>query len=312
MTEITPINEEKKFLSILKLIISPFRLMHFLPVMTVTTMIGILTYFSLGGFTPIGPFILMVLTVFFQQAFVGIHNDYYDYQQDLSYNKSKAITDGWVTAKTTFWLSVAFFAIFSGLSFGLGYYANIVGSIKIGYWSVLYLQGINLICLSYNFFLKNTPFSFVPYLILFPTAPFFVWVNYEDFAIFDWSQLWICAVMFFAAIIGHLANQVPDFEHDSKFNNRNTAVFIGKKASTIIYVISSFLSQLIIIIPYALYYQRLNYIVFIVIMILSTLAGLTALFMLWRNKWETNNLVFNLFTGHIGINAIGIVILLNI
>lgn len=307
MTEITPIEEkeEKKFLSIAKLIISPFRLMHFLPVMTVTTMIGLLTYFSIG-FLPIGPFITMVLSVFFQQAFVGIHNDYYDHQQDMSYNKSKAITDGWVSAKTAFWFSIATYIIFSGLSFGLGYYSN------IGFWSVLYLQGINLICLSYNFLLKNTPFSIAPYLILFPTAPFFVWVNFEDFAVFDWSKTWICAVMFFAAIIGHIANEVPDYEFDVKYNKKNTAVFFGKKASTIIYVISSFLSQLIITIPYALYFQQLNYIAFIVIMSLSTLAGLGALGMLWRNKWETNNLVFNMFTGHIGINAIGIVILLSI
>ena len=311
MTEITPIEEkeEKKFLSILKLIISPFRLMHALPVMTVTTMIGVLTYFSLDGFAvenSVGKFVMIMLSVFFQQAFVGIHNDYYDHQQDISYNKSKAISDGWVSAKTAFWFSVAFFIIFSGLSFGMGYYSN------IGYWSVLYLQGINLICLAYNFFLKNTPFSIVPYLILFPTAPFFVWANFENFAVFEWNKIWICAVMFFAAIIGHIANEVPDLDYDVKYNKRNTAVFLGKKTSTIIYVISSFLSQLIIIIPYALYYQQLNYIVFIVVMSLSTLAGLTALFMLWRNKWETNNLVFNLFTGHIGINAIGIVLLLSI
>ncbi|MHA1737224.1 MAG: UbiA family prenyltransferase [Candidatus Heimdallarchaeota archaeon] len=308
MTEITPI-EEKKFLSILKLIISPFRLMHALPVMTVTTMIGFLAYFSLDGLTAdraIGSFITLILAVFFQQAFVGIHNDYYDHQQDISYNKSKAISDGWVSAKTAFWFSVAFFIIFSGLSFGMGYYS------RIGYWSVLYLQGINLICLTYNFFLKNTPFSIVPYLILFPTAPFFVWVNFEDFAVFEWNKLWICAVMFFAAIIGHIANEVPDLEYDMKYNKKNTAVFFGEKTSTIIYVISSFLSQLIIIIPYALYYQQLNYIVFIVVMSLSTLAGLGALGMLWKNKWKTNNLVFNLFTGHIGINAIGIVILLSI
>ncbi|MHA1125728.1 MAG: UbiA family prenyltransferase [Candidatus Heimdallarchaeota archaeon] len=308
MTEIAPIEEkeEKNFLSIAKLIISPFRLMHALPVMTVTTMVGILTYFTLGGFTPIGSFILMVLSVFFQQAFVGIHNDYYDHQQDISYKKSKAIADGWVSAKLAFWFSVAFYIIFSGLSFGLGYYSN------IGYWTVLYLQGINLICLTYNFFLKNTPFSIVPYLILFPIAPFFVWINFADFVGFDWSQLWICAVLFFAAIIGHIANEVPDYEFDVKYNKRNTAVFFGKKASTIIYVISSFLSQLIVIIPFTLYYQQLNYIVFIVLMSMSTLVGLTALAMLWRNKWETNDLVFNLFTGHIAINAIGIIILLNI
>jgi len=305
MTEITIIEKEPKTIaSILKLIISPFRLMHALPVMTVTIMVGVLTYFSLGGFTPIGPFIMIVISVFFQQAFVGIHNDYFDHQQDISYKKRKAIADGWVSAKTAFWFSIAFYVIFSGLSFGLGHYA------RIGYWIVLYLQGINLLCLLYNFFLKNTPFSIVPYLIAFPTAPFFVWLCFEDFAVFNWNKLWYIAVLICAAIVGHLANEIPDYDYDIQYKKRNTAVVLGKKASTIIYVIASFLSQLVIIIPYVLY--SLNDLAFIIIMSLSTLTGLTALGFLVKNKWNTDTFTFNLFTGHIGINTLGIIFLFNV
>lgn len=47
-------------------------------------------------------------------------------------------------------------------------------------------------------------------------------------------------------------------------------------------------------------------------MSLSTLTGLTALGFLVKNKWNTDTFTFNLFTGHIGINTLGIIILFNV
>lgn len=292
--------EEKKF-TFFKQVLGAIRIIHILPVFAVTTIIGVLTYFSLGGFKPKGAFILMVLTVFFQEAFVGGQNDYLDHEMDKLYGKNKAIPKGLIDRDAAFWVIIANYFIFTGLSFGLGFYVN------IGYLVVLYIQAANFICMIYNFIAKDTPFSLIPFLIAFPAAPILVWLCFGGF---DLIHLWYIPMIFFIGVSGHIANELPDFEMDKENNIRNFVVFIGKKTATIIYLIVALFTEVMVIVPYFIY--ELNRVVFLIIMGISTVIGISSIFVLWKEKWKTTELVFGFFTAFLGANAIGLIVLLNV
>ncbi|NHJ40058.1 MAG: hypothetical protein FK731_08495 [Asgard group archaeon] len=293
-------NQEEKEFTFIKQVLGAIRIMHILPVFAVTTIIGVLTYFSLGGFNPKGAFILMVLTVFFQEAFVGGQNDYLDHEMDKLYGKNKAIPKGLIDRDAAFWVIVANYFIFTGLSIGLGYYVD------IGYWVVLYIQAVNFICMIYNFIAKDTPFSLIPFLIGFPAVPILVWLCFGGFNLI---HLWYIPMMLFISISGHIANELPDYEKDKENNNNNFVVLLGKKISTIIYLIVAILSEVIVIVPYLIH--NLNQVVFLIIMISSSFIGIVSIFVLWLEKWNTTEIAFGFFTAFLGANAIGLIILLN-
>lgn len=297
---------------ILKGFIGAFRLMHFLPVITVTTIgtcVAILTlkgtssfsdFFQdiLSGTINIIPLIFLMLTIFFQEAFCGIQNDYIDREVDSKYNKNKAIPDGWVSATFAFWFGIVCFVLFTGFSVGVGFWSI------TNFWGILFVQGANLTGVFYNLYAKHKPISIVPYMLGFPLIPTYVWITLGGF---EYKYLWMLPIMFIVSFPAHIANELPDFEKDLEHGNRNFAVFLGKKLSTIVYWISILLIEVIIVIVYFLY--DLNTWVFTGTIVLSLLIGLTAFIVMWKKNWETDTLVFNIVTACIGIEVIGFFIM---
>lgn len=295
------IQTQKTPSTVIKSIIGAIRLIHIVPVLTITIIVSILAYFSLDGVSPIGAFILTVLIAFFQEGFIGIQNDFLDREDDKLYNKRKALVEGWIQPKTAFWLMIVFYIIFTGLSFGLGFYA------VIGYWIVLVLQGINLLCMLYNFIFKNTPFSLIPYLICFPLAPVYVWLALGGFEL---VHLWYIPIIIFTAIAGHLANELPDLKKDKKFGKKNFAVFIGEKNSIIICWIFSFLALVNLLLLYFLYEVILWF--FWVIFTIALLFLAIAFFLLWSKKWKIDVIIFDVLTSYLGFNILGVLFILNL
>lgn len=306
MSELTgEVNNQFKFL---KGFIGAFRLMHFLPVITTTTIGMVVTLITLkgdlsfsellsnlvSGVIPFVPVIFLTLTLFFQQAFCGIQNDYIDREIDSLYNKRKTITDGWVTPEFAFWWGITCFILFTGFSIGVGFWA------KIGFWSILYVQAANLIGIFYNLYAKHKPISIIPYMIGFPLIPIYVWTTFGGFKI---EHLWIIPLLILVSYPAHIANEIPDYEMDLKYNKNNFAVFLGKKPATIIYWIGILLIEIEILVVYLLY--NFNTWIFASVIILSLSVGIITFVMLWKRKWHTDLLIFNLVTGCIGIEVIG-------
>lgn len=288
-------------ISLMKKIIGSFRLIHFIPVLAITIIVAILSYFSLDGIKPIGAFILTVLTAFFQEGFIGIQNDYLDKESDKLYNKRKTLVQGWLQPKTAFWLMIIFYIIFTGLSFGLGIYA------VIGFWIVLVLQGINLLGMLYNFILKNTPFSLIPYIICFPLAPVYVWLTLGGFELI---HLWYIPIILFAAIAGHLANELPDLENDQKFGRKNSVVIIGERNALIVCWICCVLALGNLILLFFLFEIFLW--LFLTILCFSVLFLAIALLLLRNKKWKSHIVIFDLITVYLGIIIIGVIFVLNL
>ncbi|MBN1329838.1 MAG: UbiA family prenyltransferase [Candidatus Heimdallarchaeota archaeon] len=295
--------------------IGAFRLMHFLPVVTVTiigSFIAILTLKGSGTFSqlfqdfssgiiPISLIVFFVLTIFFQEAFCGIQNDYIDRDVDRLYNKSKALTDGWVTETFTFWFGIACFILFTMFSFLVG-----IWSIT-GYWGVLFIQGANLIGIFYNLYAKNRPISILPYIVGFPLIPVYTWITFGGF---EYRQLWMIPILIFVSLPAHIANELPDLELDIKHNKHNFSVFLGKKISTILYWLGIVLIEVTITIVYIIY--NLSIWVFLTTISASMLLALVTFILLWKREWKTDLLIFNMVTMCIGVQVLGFFIMLGI
>ncbi|NHJ48438.1 MAG: hypothetical protein FK733_11700 [Asgard group archaeon] len=314
MSSITPIEDKKRF-NLFKVFIGSFRLMHFLQVSTVTTIgtvIAILILKGSGtwselfqnfsnGTISIAALIFFILTIFFQEAFCGVQNDYVDREIDQLYDKRRAIPDGWVSPKYAFGFGIFCFILFTAFSFVVGIWAN------TSYWGVLFIQGANLIGIFYNLYAKHRPFSIVPYFFGFPLIPAYVWLTFGGF---DPKYLWSIGLLILVSFPAHIANELPDFDKDVEHNKRNFAVFLGKKLSTIIYWLGILLIEILITIVYIIY--SLNMIAYILTITLSLAVGLVAFLLMWKNNWETNFFIFNIITVCIGIETLGFFIMLGI
>ena len=295
--------------------IGAFRLMHFLPVLTTTTIGLVVTLITLkgdltfteffdnilSGLIPIFPIIYLVLTIFFQQGFLGIQNDYIDREIDSLYNKNKTLTDGWLTPKFAFWWGIVCYLLFTGFSIAVGFWA------EIGFWTIAYVQGANLIGIFYNLYAKHKPFSILPYMFGFPLIPIYVWTTFGGFKL---DHLWIIPLLVLVSFPAHIANEIPDFEMDMKYENKNFAVFLGKKLATVIYWLGIILIEIELVVVYILY--NLNTWVFVSVSGLSIIMGILAFILLWKRDWHTDLLIFNIVTICIGIEVIGFFILFTV
>ena len=309
------INQQKDRFKFVKGFVSSFRLMHILPVMTVTTIGAFIAILILKGTGTFAEFfqnittdeilllVFFILTLFFQEGFLGIQNDYIDREIDAEYNKSKTIPDGWVSPTFAFWWGIVCYLLFTGFSAAVGIWA------EIGFWIIPFVQGATLTGIFYNLYAKHRPISIVPYMLGFPMIPVFAWLSF-GFDNFELWHLWMLPVMFLTSFPAHIANELPDFEHDIEHEKRNFAVFLGYKLATIVYWIGIILLEVILLIVFLLY--DLNLIAFIITLSLSILIGFSAVFFLWRNEWKTNAFIFNIVTSCIGVIVLGFYIIIGL
>ncbi|MBD3190588.1 MAG: hypothetical protein GF308_08085 [Candidatus Heimdallarchaeota archaeon] len=299
LTETTNYRGQKRDFVVLKWLLGAFRLIHVLPVFCITSIATLLAYYNLEPLGSLTPIILFILTVFFEAAFLGVQNDYLDRDLDRLYEKRKAIADGWIPVQAAFWLAVFCYLALTACSIGLGYYA------KIGYWVVLFVQGVTLLGMIYNYYAKHTPFSIVPLIIAFPLIPVFVWLCFGGFTL---RSLWFIPMIIFVAFSGHVANELPDYEKDKEFGKRNFTVFFGKKRAIILCWAAALLAQLLVILAFIFYPLYLW--AFIGIMGLNSLLIMMTIVILWKRRGSINVVIFDLITAYLGINIVGLIVIL--
>ncbi|MCG3252662.1 MAG: UbiA family prenyltransferase [Candidatus Heimdallarchaeota archaeon] len=309
------VNQKENRFKFVKGFVGLFRLMHILPVMTVTTIgifIAILILKGTGTFAELFQnitineilmLIFFILTIFFQEGFLGVQNDYIDRDIDAEYNKSKTIPDGWLSPNVAFWWAIVCYVLFTGFSAAVGIWA------EIGFWIIPFVQGATLTGIFYNLYAKHRPISIVPYMLGFPLIPVFAWLTF-GFASFEFWHLWMLPVMFLTSFPAHIANELPDFDLDVEHEKRNFAVFLGYKLATIVYWLGIILLEIILLIVFLVY--NLNPIAFAIAVSLSLLIGLSAVFFLWKNEWKTNTFIFNIVTSCIGVIVLGFYIMVGL
>lgn len=164
-----------------------------------------------------GPAYIIAVGVFFGQLVVGFTNDLNDFADDSKHNRvEKPLVAGSLSEtllRKAIWISLSF-AIALNLFGPLG--------IKGG---LIYLFGIG--CgVTYNFYLKSTPLSPLPYFLAFAALPASVVV-----ATNRTPPLWLLGAGALLGVAAHFANVIKDLKEDVESGIRGLPQIIGEKNS---------------------------------------------------------------------------------
>jgi 4-hydroxybenzoate polyprenyltransferase len=193
---------------------------HFLPTLTVTTLSFALAWRTSSTQTAIG----IAITVFSGQLIVGWSNDLIDYSNDLENNRmNKPLVAGHISTRDIkIALTVDSFMLLI---------LTIVGPLS-GRSGLLHLIAI-LSAVLYNYKLKSTLFSFLPYLISFSLLPIFI-LSATNHSI----DLWVPAIGALFGIGAHFANVFKDLEADRASGVLGLPQALGAKYSRFVCAIS--------------------------------------------------------------------------
>jgi 4-hydroxybenzoate polyprenyltransferase len=164
-----------------------------------------------------GPAYIIAVGVFFGQLVVGFTNDLNDFADDSRHHRvEKPLVAGSLTEtklRKAIWVSLAF-AIVLNLFGPLG--------IKGG---LIYLFGIG--CgVTYNFYLKSTPLSPLPYFLAFAALPASIVVATDRT-----PPLWLLGAGALLGVAAHFANVIKDLKEDVESGIRGLPQIIGEKNS---------------------------------------------------------------------------------
>ena len=189
---------------------------HLEPVVAVT---GIVTVLSISAGR--GPYraALMATAVFCGQLFVGWTNDLLDADLDAASGRTgKPLANGQVPRAQVRNAAVVTAVLVVPLSLLAGVWAGVAHLIAV------------VAATAYNFGLKRTPFSVVPYALAFGLVPAFVTLGPP---ITHAPPLWATAA---AALLGagaHFIQTLPDIEREQRAGIRGLPQLLGKKMSAI-------------------------------------------------------------------------------
>ena len=189
---------------------------HFGPTILVCTTAFFLasTQFSTKGSLEV------TLAIFFGQCTVGWSNDLIDLENDRSANRyNKPLVIGSIQAKTLNYL------IFVSLILAIVF--SIVGPLKL-VGTIIHLLGIAS-AMAYNFGLKRTMISFLPYVISFGAMPWAVYrANYKS------PPLWLYAGFAIFTVAFHFLNVIKDMEKDREQLIMGLPQRLGSKLSAVV------------------------------------------------------------------------------
>ena len=169
---------------------------HFVPTLTVTT----ISYLLSWRLTDITTAFSIAATIFTGQLVVGWTNDYLDYSDDLIHNRqNKPLVSGLITLKIL--ARATYLAGFVLLA--LTYFGPLSG--KFGF---VHLRAVAS-AVAYNFKLKSTAISFLPFAFSFGLLPVIILG-----ATGRQSELWMVSIGALFGVGVHLANVFKDLEND--------------------------------------------------------------------------------------------------
>ena len=194
-------------------------MIHPFPVMMVIALATILAVATARQATDPARLVRAVATIFFSQVVVGISNDYHDRALDAQGQPRKPLVRGVVTPSEARALIAGAFVLM------------LVFSISLGPIIVLLALLGTFAGVLYNFWLRGTPWSWLPYMLGFVTLPVFVWVSMQRF---DARQLALVPIGLPLLVGVHLAQTLPDTETDIAVGVRGLAVTLGRARGVLV------------------------------------------------------------------------------
>ncbi len=208
-------------------------MIHPFPVMMVVTLTTILAVATAGASIDFLRIVRVVAAVFFSQMVVGISNDYHDRLLDAKGQPWKPLARGVVKPnEARALIAIAFVLMF------------VIGS-TLGTLALLFVLLGTFAGQLYNFWLRDTPFSWFPYVLGFVALPIFIWVSMENFDVRQLALVPIGVPLLFGV---HLAQTLPDTEIDRTAGARGFAVALGRARGVVIVWTAAITAQLIALI----------------------------------------------------------------
>ena len=205
-------------------------MIHPLPVMMVITFAAVLALATTREATDFSRLVRAIATLFFSQVTVGVSNDYHDRALDAQGQTWKPLARGIVSpGEARAIIAIAFVLM---LAFAIS-----LGPIVL----LLALLGTFAGQL-YNFWLRETSFSWLPYIVGFIVLPISIWVAMERF---DPRQLALVPIGLPLLIGVHLAQTLPDSETDFALGARGFAVTLGRVRGVIVVWLASIGAQML-------------------------------------------------------------------
>ena len=192
-------------------------MIHPFPVTMVVTFAAVLAVATARDALEPLRFVRAIAALFFSQVVVGISNDYRDQRLDSQGQPWKPLARGIVTRNEARASIAVAFALMLAFAISLGPLALIL--VLLGTFAGLL----------YNFWLRDTPFSWLPYLLGFIVLPIYVWVAVERV---DARQLVLVPTGILLLLAVHLAQTIPDIETDIVVGARGFAVALGRAHGT--------------------------------------------------------------------------------
>jgi 4-hydroxybenzoate polyprenyltransferase len=189
------------------------RATHLAPAAFVTVLTGVVVL-ALGGST--AEILASIASTGLGQASVGWSNDYLDRERDTSHERTdKPLVESDLPNELVIRLAVTAFFLSSSIALLLGWQpAAIMTTAVASAWS-------------YNFWLKNTAFSWVPYAISFGLLPLFAWTATR----YELPPAWLMLSAGALGVAGHLMNAIPDLEEDALDDIKGLPQRLGQRRS---------------------------------------------------------------------------------
>ncbi len=175
------------------------RLTHLFPTIMVLLATFILGLVAEKGQPDWGNLARVWLVVASGHSLIGISNDYLDRHKDRITQPYKPIPAGLVSE-----------SFVKNLLFFLGF-LEILIALTLPLAAALLAFVCTVSGLLYNFSLKNSYLSWVPYVLSFSSFPFFIWAGLGKFEI---NLLWLYPPALLLLVGINLANSLPDIETD--------------------------------------------------------------------------------------------------
>jgi 4-hydroxybenzoate polyprenyltransferase len=156
---------------------------------------------------------LVLLGMLFSQLAVGWTNDYVDREADRRFQPTKPIAAGRLEAT---YVPLAVLAALAGV---------VAVGLILGPAPLLFLAIGTAAGLSYDIWLKQTHWSWAPFIVAFSVVPLYVWSALD---LYRGGLVAIYIIALPLAPAAHIANVLPDIDADRASGRRNLALIWGR------------------------------------------------------------------------------------
>ncbi|MGN6563509.1 MAG: UbiA family prenyltransferase [Thermomicrobiales bacterium] len=206
------------------------RLLH--PFPSLMNMMATLLFATLARGAPPGirTTTLLAGAIFASQAAIGIANDWADRDLDRATKPGKPLAAGLMAP----WGAL----VMLGAALAIAMFC----AVQFGPASLLLVAAGTGLGLAYDFWLKRTPYSWLPYLLAIPLEPIWVWTALGRFTP---RLLWLYPLGATLLLALHLANALADFSGDTAAGAGGLVQRLGRRRATRLLWVAALLPALL-------------------------------------------------------------------